>query len=167
MKISSKILITICTVFLLLIIFIVLFINSSTKNEISSNSFYNEGKIFTNLSKNFDFKIEKLEVIYDEKDNTHRLNYSILIHNKTQKDINNVKVTLKLDKKMSNYIRSGITTVSYEPVNLKINDRPTMGIGYLPGIFDSSIDNNEFNKIKNIICLEIKYNAKNETINLK
>lgn len=132
------------------------------------------GKIYTELSDNFDFKIEKWKYYYDKESDQDRILFSIAIKNKTGKKIDDFIGTISLNKDAANLIASGILTYDkYEPYNL-IPNTTANGVSYA---FDLLIERDEWleeisadkdvllDKIR-YMTLELSWDGGKETVEL-
>ncbi len=137
-------------------------------------NFYNasSGKILTDLSDRFDFKIEKWKYYFDGESDQDRILFSVTIKNKTEERLDNFVAKIVLNEEASDLIASGITTYyTYEPFDL-IPQTTTNGISYS---FDLLVEKDEWlseigadknellDKIRNI-TLEMKWDGGEETV---
>lgn len=156
-------------------------INSDTKKEPQfdksqleyyKNIFYSKGKVFTNLSRNFDINLERCEIYYDKEVKKNRLFYRVLIRNKTDRPMRDIVVRIILNEKMAKYIASGITEYTFEPVDLVPGKVPlSAGFSTRPALFDiekmSEKDKEDFQELMKEITLSIQWDGGQEKVVLE
>ena len=134
---------------LLLITFcIVISCNQAELEKINAESkgdefFYDEtkGKVFLDLSENFDFKIGKWNYYYDDESLQDRILLSIAIKNKTGQEMDDFVGIILLNKDAADLIASGILIYDiYEPYDL-IPEETANGVIYA---FDILVERDEW-----------------------
>lgn len=136
--------------------------------------FYDEstGRVLSDLSDRFDFKIEKWKYYYDEEADQDRILFSVAIKNKTDTRLDNFVGCISFDEGAADLMASGITTYDiYEPIDL-IPKTTANGISYS---FDLLVEKDEWlseigadknellEKVRNI-TLEMTWAGGEETV---
>ncbi len=148
---------------------------ANAENE-GDKYFYNtaSGKIYTDLSDNFDLKVEKWEIHYDEESKQDRILFSIAIKNKTTDVMRNFFAVILFYEEASSIIASGIMRYDiFEPCDL-IPQTTANGASYAfdalveadEWLEESKVDKEAMFELLRNITLDLKWDGGAETIQL-
>ncbi len=153
----------------------------STPTEIGAEAkadayFYDEasGKVLTDLSDRFDFKIEQWALHPDQDTGEERLLFSVSIKNKTKTSLKNFKCDILFDEDMLYLFTTGLTNYDqHQPVDF-IPDVTANGASYSVDlsvntdeqVAEFGADKNDLlDKVKNV-TLKLSWDGGEETVTM-
>ena len=145
--------------------------------EVKSDAyFYDEttGKVLTDLSDKFDFKIEQWTLKPDKETGQERLLFGVTIKNKTKTSLDNFSGDIQFDNKLLYLFVTGLTNYDqFEPVDL-IPEVTANGVSYSVDISvntaeqvkENGADKDELLEAAKFVTLKLRWDGGDETVTL-
>ncbi len=138
--------------------------------------FYDEstGRVVTDLSDRFDFKIEQWKLSFNEEAGQERLLFGVTIKNKTQTRLKNFNGDIRFDDKLLYLFVTGLTNYDqYEPVDL-IPGVTANGVSYSADISvntadqvkENGYDKDQLLETARFVTLKLSWDGGEETVTL-